>query len=891
MTRQITQIGIALLLVLGLFAHVQFGTTRAESSTLVARLFHDTSRLSTDGTFVVWDDHLGGLSYKDVFATNLADREVIRLTEAPGFHDSGPDIDNGIVVWIEEDTASDCGWRCTRVRGHNLLTGERYDFGVDDAAQDRVSITGDWVVWMQSPQPGPSHAGSIMARNIRTMEPAVTLAQVVNLGVWSPLQVAGDHVLWIEAMGRTKTVYDDWTLHKRHITTGEESAILTGAGLVVWRAGGDYIIYSDYSAGAVNRALNVVTGETWKLDIPGDPAATDGRYAFTHQTEEVSDGVYERTLWGQDLVTGYRFIVSRTRGAGVIYDRVAARNGVVAWVADDEIHAIRIDELLHAAPQPDPGTTSRAWLYFKETGHYLSYGFKDFWLRNGGLPVFGYPLTTEFDELNPELGKLRTVQYTERQRFEYHPELADTPYETLLGRLGYADAKRRGLLEHPAFQPLPWDTRSDAHSDFFPQTRHLVKGRFREYWHSHGLDLGDHGMSYRESLALFGYPLSEEFVDPRTGLVTQYFERAVFEYHPDNPEPYKVLLRRLGAEEMVRRGWRHELQPEYERIAFVAQRDGYQDIFIIRDDGSGLANLTLNPAHDSDPVWSPDGTQIAFRSDRSGAYGIHVMDADGTHVRQLTQGPLHMLPSWSPNGRQIAFISLDGDHTNLYVVNADGSGLRRLNSLPHVSSLTPPTWSGDSTRIAYAVEYRYLDDREQVSVIHVVNLVSNEDKPLTLDLHDASRPAWAHDDSKIAFVQRIWEEDGEALVIMNPDGTDRLSLTSPGPGERIYSFAWSPTSDRLAAHREPGGFVRHDSQIVVFRLASEDEISAGGEPVQEDVIYVGDEPGKLTWAPDGTRLAFGGRGGGIWLINRDGTGLVQLTHDGWEHVWAPRRGQ
>jgi spore germination protein len=208
-----------------------------------------------------------------------------------------------------------------------------------------------------------------------------------------------------------------------------------------------------------------------------------------------------------------------------------------------------------SAPQPDPGTISRTWLYFTETGHYLSYGFKDFWLRSGGLPVFGFPLTTEFDELNLDLGIYRTVQYTERQRFEYHPELAGTPYETLLGRLGAADAQRRGLLSHPAFQPLPAGTKSDAHSDFFPQTGHRVSHGFRSYWHGHGLDFGDPGISFRESLALFGYPISEEFVDPETGLVTQYFERAVFEYHPDNPDPYKILLRRLGAEEMSRRDW------------------------------------------------------------------------------------------------------------------------------------------------------------------------------------------------------------------------------------------------------------------------------------------------------------------------------------------------
>jgi hypothetical protein len=73
----------------------------------------------------------------------------------------------------------------------------------------------------------------------------------------------------------------------------------------------------------------------------------------------------------------------------------------------------------------------------------------------------------------------------------------------------------------------------------------------REDWS----DIGDPGVSYRESLALFGYPISEEFTDPATGLTTQYFERARFEFHPHNPEPFKVELGRLGADKLSQWGW------------------------------------------------------------------------------------------------------------------------------------------------------------------------------------------------------------------------------------------------------------------------------------------------------------------------------------------------
>ncbi|WP_448576838.1 glycosyl hydrolase family 18 protein [Thermomicrobium sp.] len=199
-----------------------------------------------------------------------------------------------------------------------------------------------------------------------------------------------------------------------------------------------------------------------------------------------------------------------------------------------------------------PSTPERR--YFPETGHSLSQGFKAFWERSGGLPIFGYPLTEEFSEVNPDLGKPFTVQYFERQRFEYHPELAGTPYEVQLGRLGVEDAKQRGLLGHPAFQPIP---PSAASGDcwFFPETGHAVCGRFLAYWRSYGLEFGDPGISFRESLALFGYPISEPFTDPVTGLTIQYFERARFEYHPENPEPYRVLLGLLGRDLVRAKGW------------------------------------------------------------------------------------------------------------------------------------------------------------------------------------------------------------------------------------------------------------------------------------------------------------------------------------------------
>jgi hypothetical protein len=553
MKHRFATVTIALILVAGLCSQVFVDTAKADNTTFVAELVTDSSRLSTDGRFVVWDDWLREVSYSDVFAADLEHGTITRLTQDPGrYHDTGADVSNGVVVWIEEDLSSEC-WGCSKVRGRDLLTGDEFDLGEDGYDQEKVSITGDWVVWMQSPQSGPWHTGSVMARNIRTMAPAVVIATVAELHL-GPI-VTGHYVIWSE-YDRSGPDDDQWRMFVREIPHGEASSILEGQGYLQFVAGGDLIAYEDYWSREtpVVVVLDLESLEGREPQVEGELAASDGRHLVTIETTRSSNGSLEYRLVSHDLSTGYRLLVDGPRTTN--YFNVFASNGLVTWVAGSEIHATTFSNLIPTTPRPGPGKADPSWLYFPETGHYLSHGFKNFWLNSGGLSVFGYPLTGEFDELVPGLGDRHTVQFTERQRFEYHPDYAGTPYETLLGRLGYEDASQRGLLfNHPAFQRIPEDTAIDSDTDFFPVFGHTLSGRFRTYWHSHGLDFGDPGISYRESLALFGYPISEEFVDPDTGLTTQYFERAVFEYHPDNPEPYKVLLRRLGAEELDRRGW------------------------------------------------------------------------------------------------------------------------------------------------------------------------------------------------------------------------------------------------------------------------------------------------------------------------------------------------
>ncbi len=86
------------------------------------------------------------------------------------------------------------------------------------------------------------------------------------------------------------------------------------------------------------------------------------------------------------------------------------------------------------------------------TGHTLRGTFLRYWQANGGLAVFGFPLTEEFTEINAADGKPYIVQYFERNRFEYHPEQT-ARYQVLLGLLGAETlAKGRQVLDRPVAQ-------------------------------------------------------------------------------------------------------------------------------------------------------------------------------------------------------------------------------------------------------------------------------------------------------------------------------------------------------------------------------------------------------------------------------------------------------
>lgn len=170
---------------------------------------------------------------------------------------------------------------------------------------------------------------------------------------------------------------------------------------------------------------------------------------------------------------------------------------------------------------------------FEGTGYCIAGDIRTFWEQNGGLSVFGLPISAQHSEISA--GKLRQIQLFERARVELHPDLTP-PYYIQLSRLGAEMLEQQGRN----WYAFPRAAGAQDGCRFFAETEQNVCGEILAMWQSNGIDLNGNGItgdSEAENLALFGLPLggamTEQLGDGREYTV-QWFERARLELHPRN---------------------------------------------------------------------------------------------------------------------------------------------------------------------------------------------------------------------------------------------------------------------------------------------------------------------------------------------------------------------
>jgi Tol biopolymer transport system component/predicted Ser/Thr protein kinase len=307
------------------------------------------------------------------------------------------------------------------------------------------------------------------------------------------------------------------------------------------------------------------------------------------------------------------------------------------------------------------------------------------------------------------------------------------------------------------------------------------------------------------------------------------------------------------------------------RIVFTSKRDGNEEIYLMNGDGSGQTNLTINPASDAAPVWSPDGSEIAFVSNRDGDWEIYVMNADGSQQTRLTNdpGPDSQL-AWSPDGSEIAFVSgRDGNH-EIYTMNADGSDQARLTNDP--AEDWGPVWSPDGSHIGFA------SSRDGNQEVYLMKGDGSQQTNLTNDPGPDAGLSWSPDGKRIAFFST--RGGNTAVYLMNTDGTSVTQLTS-GTDDNTWPI-WSPDGSKIvfAAHRDA------NDEIYVINADGSAQAKLTGARQHEQVY---------AWSQDGSLIAFTwvdeeSYAREIYVMNADGSAQTNVTSnpaDDSELAWSP----
>ncbi|HYU08470.1 MAG TPA: Ig-like domain-containing protein, partial [Gemmatimonadales bacterium] len=159
--------------------------------------------------------------------------------------------------------------------------------------------------------------------------------------------------------------------------------------------------------------------------------------------------------------------------------------------------------------------------------------------------------------------------------------------------------------------------------------------------------------------------------------------------------------------------------PDGSRIAYVSQRDGNAEIYVMNADGTGAVRVTNDPQPDGRPAFTPDGQAIVFHSSRpappappapptpqasAGKQQIWTVNLDGTGLTQLTRDSVNASPTVSPDGQTVAYVSTRNKDSDIWLMGRDGSNQRQFTRSPQQRE-TEPRFLRDGT-LAYLVERR-----------------------------------------------------------------------------------------------------------------------------------------------------------------------------------------
>ncbi len=338
----------------------------------------------------------------------------------------------------------------------------------------------------------------------------------------------------------------------------------------------------------------------------------------------------------------------------------------------------------------------------------------------------------------------------------------------------------------------------------------------------------------------------------------------------------------------------------------------------ISDQSSIPAPLVALPGTKSFPSLSPSAQQLVFSWDGGSGTSRDIYEKEvGTeHYLRLTNSKDSddIDPVWSPDGREIAFARISRRDPGIYFVSALGGAERRIlatnwkNVNAEYYGWGRIDWSPDGRFLVYSDRDK-LDEPDSLFLLSLDTLVSRKLTSPKFQTGDLS-PRFSPDGKSIAFI-RDMKGAGQLYVIAIKGGAERLIA---GDNKFKNGIAWSadgrsivcsgswlsrvsiengqvqrlPFGQQVAHLSIRGTRLAFSQAWEIYKVVSRSLL--GGE-AETTVLSSTRYDSGPQFSPDGARLAFESNRSGtfqIWICNRDGTGIRQLTNMNTTWTGTPR---
>lgn len=287
----------------------------------------------------------------------------------------------------------------------------------------------------------------------------------------------------------------------------------------------------------------------------------------------------------------------------------------------------------------------------------------------------------------------------------------------------------------------------------------------------------------------------------------------------------------------------------------------YSNLWIVGADGSAHRPLTGGKQRDRGARWSPDGRQLAYVSDRDGLPQLYVLSLDSGRSTRLTALPRPVARlAWSPDGRTIAFLSeVPSEPVRLAHLPEPSAG---AHARPRAQIYTRLNYRREQLGFSSGYTHVFVVPATGGAVRRISEGDFDHGSVGAAEWEDAAGIAWTRDGATV-----IVSSNRRADAELEPFDTELYAVGLHGEGTRVLtnrrgpdtSPVVSPDGSRLAY----AGFDDHRRQYTVRRLYVANPDGTGSRAL---TATLDSSVRGVQWAPDGRGLYF--------LFDRQGRTLL-----------------